>query len=992
MRQMKRTIALALSVTLLFLGVPPVGNLPTARADDSDIFIENHQANVLILLDNSASMAFGVQSSPFVVGAVYPPRQMCDDLKSNCETLKVYKGMGVHPSGGYPRYHLYANSIADVSSAAAQTSLFAGGYWVGKIKGSQVQLYTGNYLNFLYCTDPSYCSGGDSRIDIMKRVLSKLVQNVDGIRFGLMDFNQSPPGGHLVFEIGASKTDMLNGIAGITTGGGTPIGGQMRDAAAYFKGIFQGYPSPIQNSCQTNYVILITDGMQDDTASSNAVQVQAGVAFRQDHSNVLPGVQNVVTHTIGFAMEGAIDVGVDNLALAETALQATADNGGGEYQRAENEAKLEEALLKDIYKIMEGMFAFATPVVPTTSATGISRAYLAAFQTTTNPTQPFWRGYLKAFNRNESGQLMTVDGVPDETCTITLSDGTTKPCLAWEAGDVLSRKDPASRVIKTLSGTTLVDFNTTNVSSSALGVTDTERDNIVNFIRGVDVNDEDNNTSTTVRPWKLGDIYHSTPVLVSQPFLPSSDPTYRAFRLGHADRTPILIAGANDGMLHAFRESDGEELWAFVPPNLLPSLKRVAAKSGLHQFYVDSSPIAADVKVGDSWKTIVIFGERRGGNAYYALDITESGVPGFRWAFTDDKMSESWSEPVIGKVKMDSATGPTERYVAFFGGGYDTQSNNVHGKVVFAVDVWTGEKLWEYYEDGTSDDRQYMDYSVTGNPLALDLNNDGYIDRLYIGDVGGQLWKFDLSATATRSGGSTGLVTNWTGKRFFKASADPNPPADGEYYPSQPIYGTPNAAIATDGKLWLYFGTGDRNHPNNTSANRFYGIRDDQAGEHAMDQATTWTTSDLANATTAAPDIVTKKGWYVQLASTEKVVAAADIFNQVIYFTTFTPNASAASACGTGGTAKLYAVQMLTGFAALNWADGSVLGSTATAASVRGITIGEGMPTGSTVSVTDTSDAVFAVSIAGKSDGSLSILPAPAPANMRRILYWREVF
>jgi type IV pilus assembly protein PilY1 len=993
MTHMKKAIALALSLALLSLGVPPLGNLPWAHADDSDIFILNNRPNVLILLDNSESMAFGIQSSTYETNVHYPPRHMCLDLKADCIRETVYKSMGIHPSGGYPRYQVYATSIGDVNSAEAQTALSATGYWVGKIKGSQVSLYSGNYLNFLYCTNDPACSGSEARIDIMKRVLKKLIDNVDGVRFGLMDFNQSPPGAHMVFPISdtMTKTAKKSAIDGITTGGGTPLGGQMRDASAYYKGIYQGYPSPIQNACQSNYVILITDGLQTDTQSSNAVQVQAGIAFRQDHSTPWPGVQNLITHTIGFGISG----GADDLAQAEAALRETAANGGGTYFPAKDEAALEEALLKAVYQIMEGVFAFATPVVPTTSATGISRAYMAAFQTSSNPTQPFWRGYLKAFNRDEQGQVRTnADGTPDEACTLTFSDGSTKPCLAWEAGDVLNLKDPDSRQIKILSGTNLVDFTIGNVSPSDLGVaTAAERNNIVNFVRGRDVNDEDLDTNMTeARSWKLGDIYHSTPVLVTQPFLPSSDTTYRAFRTAHANRAPILIAGANDGMLHAFRESDGEEVWAFIPSNLLSALKRVAAPSGLHQFFVDSSPIAADVKINNVWKTIVIFGERRGGNAYYALDITEPGMPNFLWSFTDTKMSESWSEPIIGKVKMDSTTGSTERYVAFFGGGYDTQNNNSHGKAVFAVDVATGQKLWEYYNDGATDDRQYMNYSIPASPLALDLNSDGYIDRLYIGDVGGQLWKFDLSAAATLTGVTSGTVSNWTGKRFITASSDANPPAEGEYYPSQPIYGTPNAAIGSDGKLWLYFGTGDRNHPNNTSANRFYGIRDDQAGTHAMDQATAWTNSDLSNATSAAPNLTSTKGWYVQLASTEKVVAPPDIFNQVVYFTTFTPSAAAASACGTGGNAKLYAVQMLNGFAALDWTTGDVLGSSATATSARGTSIGEGMPTGSTVSLTDTTNGVFAVSIAGKSDGTVSILPAPAPDNMRRILYWRERF
>src|SRR5207249_8279372 len=106
----------------------------------------------------------------------------------------------------------------------------------------------------------------------------------------------------------------------------------------------------------------------------------------------------------------------------------------------------------------------------------------------------------------------------------------------------------------------------------------------------------------------------------------------------------VLIAGANDGMLHAFRETDGRELWAFIPPDLLASVKNLTSTSGDHLFYVDGSPIAADIKVSGSWKTIVLFGVRRGGNHYYALDITDTTNPTYLWRFTDSKLGETWSE------------------------------------------------------------------------------------------------------------------------------------------------------------------------------------------------------------------------------------------------------------------------------------------------------------------------------------------------------------
>ena len=346
-------------------------------------------------------------------------------------------------------------------------------------------------------------------------------------------------------------------------------------------------------------------------------------------------------------------------------------------------------------------------------------------------------------------------------------------------------KTASSRTIKSYASSALQNFTTSNtaITTALLGAADsTEKDQIINYIRGaVDYNDEDLDSNTSEqRPWKLGDIFHSTPVLVPPPFLTSTDSTYSTFKTSNASRTTILLAGANDGMLHAFQESDGEELWAFIPPNLLDQLKNLKALTGNRDYYVDASPVVADVKTGGTWKTIAIFGERRGGNKYYALDITDTSNPLYLWTFGDTNLGETWSEPAIGKVRMADGT---DKWAAFIGGGFDSTHANYNSGVktseaFFAVDLSDGTKLWEYYNaTGSTDDRQYMNFSIPGAPTAVDLNNDGYIDRVYIGDVGGQLWKFDVAPTggATLSGS---LITNWTGKRIFAAaSSQANPPA-----------------------------------------------------------------------------------------------------------------------------------------------------------------------------------------------------------------------
>jgi type IV pilus assembly protein PilY1 len=447
-------------------------------------------------------------------------------------------------------------------------------------------------------------------------------------------------------------------------------------------------------------------------------------------------------------------------------------------------------------------------------------------------------------------------------------------------------------------------------------------------------------------------------------------------------------------MLHAFRESDGEELWGFIPPDFLGNLKQLTISGGDHLFFVDGSPVAADVKIGGSWKTVVVFGERRGGRSYQALDITDPTNPTYLWSFTDSKMGETWSSPVIGKVQMADGT---VKFVAFVGGGYDTAQNNNTGKAVFAIDVATGAKLWEYYKTaGATDDRQYMNFSLPADVTAIDINPvDGYIDGLYVGDVGGQVWKFDLSHPATLA---SGLVNNWTGKRLFRAdTAGANPPAAGEYYPAQGIYAPIIPAYDNQKNLWIYFGTGDRNHPNNTTTpNRFYGIKDSTT----MTNGSALTEASLVDLTASSATVT--QGFYIRLlakdpsaptgsSATEKVLSAADVFNKLVYFTSFTPTST--SACGSGGgTAKLYAIQMLTGYAALDWAHGAAPLTTTDASVTRSKDIGTGIPSRPVVVITDTGTTITTSVIAATTSQQLPSNPAPPPTSMRQVLYWREMF
>jgi type IV pilus assembly protein PilY1 len=953
---------------------------PPALADDSDIFGANIQPNVLILLDNSGSMDDYIDSIPYDDNTSYPVIAKCGPLKNqNCDTGVVYKAVSNN------KYTVYATTVSGVNKSSARNALNNVGYWSGSISGSNVDLYLGNYLNYQIGFCSSVSCIGEKKIDIAKRVLKSLVDNVTGVRFGFMKFwmndtsgsgcnSNNHCGGSMVAQMGTSPSVMKAAIDAINPNGFTPLGEFMLDAGNYYKGaqLKNGntYTSPIQTTvgaCQPNFIILISDGLQNGYMD---VQNEAGNRFAQDHSSLFTGKQNVIVHTVGFALSAA-----DKSAGANTILQNAAKNGGGLFFETENSAQLEQALQAQIRSILAATFTFATPVVPTTSTTGSTKAYLAAFQS--DQSSPFWRGYLKAYQRDSNGLVpIGADGKP-----------TNAP--VWEAGSATSAIAPGTRVIKTVttvsnstSGTsttgtgTLSSFDKSNsaITYTKLGVANsTERDQVIDFLRGIDVTDEDNDANIAEdRAWKLGDIFHSTPVLVTPPVLALNDSSYQAFKSAQASRTKILIAGANDGMLHAFRESDGAEIWAFIPPDLLDNLQSLTAKSGEHLFFVDASPIAADIKVSGTWKTIVVFGLRRGGKYYYALDITDTTAPTFMWSFTDSRMGETWSEPAIGKVKIST----NDAYVMFVGGGYDTATNNASGNVFFAVDLATGQPLWSY-DNSASGDGTYMNFSLAANPTAVDLDNDGYVDHVYIGDVGGQLWKFEVSSTSTGS---------WQGKRLFAAaSSQTNPPAAGEFYPAQAFYAAPTLAFDNSHNVWVYIGSGDRNHPNNTSSNRFYGIRDIPMN------GTTKTETDLADVSTATGSNTTDTdGWFFQLGANEKTFAAGNVFNNTVLFSGFTP-ATTVTCEGGGGDARLYAVQMTTGYAAMNFSTGQALTSTDHTVA-KSTQIGSGIASMPVVIVNPPagSGSASASAITATTNQQLPNTPVPSPGFLKQVRSWRE--
>ncbi|MCX5856005.1 MAG: PilC/PilY family type IV pilus protein [Deltaproteobacteria bacterium] len=487
----------------------------------------------------------------------------------------------------------------------------------------------------------------------------------------------------------------------------------------------------------------------------------------------------------------------------------------------------------------------------------------------------------------------------------------------------------------------------------------------------------------------------------------------------------LIVAGANDGQFHAFKTSDGSEAWSFLPPNLLSKLKNIAhatePTTQTHQYFVDGPVTVADVWTGSGdgtsklvseWKTILVFGEGRGstdrlwssstscgaglvGNydsthtnycGYYALDITTPLSPAYLWntggkgvsintldATTQAPyMGDSWSRMMIGKVRYSSGSTVTaEKWVGFIGGGYSggnctASPCDTRGKGFFVIDLTDGSVLWSY----TLADNTSMVYSMPGQPAILDTDNDGFIDTAYLGDLGGNMWRFTFCPQPPPVPLPTGYTppsscntSNWVGSKFF------NPPS------IRPIYTSPSTTKDTSGNLWVYWGTGDKTDPTaSTTQDYFYAVKD-------LDRISTYSTVDTLGSDPYDPGS-TNPGFRIQLGISEKDLSDSTVFGGVVYFTTFTPSSST-DPCDQGGYAKLYGFKYTTG-------GGSLPGG------ARSTSIGSGIPSAPVISLKPgggtTPDLYVTVSGGGGTGASTSRINMnpPGVSNRTNMLYWLD--
>lgn len=434
------------------------------------------------------------------------------------------------------------------------------------------------------------------------------------------------------------------------------------------------------------------------------------------------------------------------------------------------------------------------------------------------------------------------------------------------------------------------------------------------------------------RASRLADIVHSSPVFVGKPNTPYPDnieaTPYSTFVNGAAaSRRKMVYVGSNGGMLHAFdADNNGTELFAYVPSTLFST----AANRGLHYltdpayshtWYVDLSATAADVYVGGNWKTYLVGGLRGGGKGVFALDVTNPssfGTADVRWEFTHSDLGYTFSD--IRVAKMNNG-----KWAAIFGNGYNNDpSGNGRAKLFILyldgsnlstpkiIDTGAGSMVNSNCADLASD------CNGLSSPAIADLNGDGTVDRIYAGDLHGNLWAFDVSSNNPASWDKAYTAP------LMKACTSGTCTLGNR----QPITARPALARhktmrvnSTQPNLMVYFGTGQylaNSDQTSTLQQTMYGVWD--GGANDLDRtALTPQTISLATVGSIPVRILsdndvnypTSKGWYIDLpTSKERMVTNPIALGDLVFFNTMIPSEEV---CGYGGSGWLMAVDQLNG-------------------------------------------------------------------------------
>jgi type IV pilus assembly protein PilY1 len=646
--------------------------------------------------------------------------------------------------------------------------------------------------------------------------------------------------------------------------------------------------------------------------------------------------QSLSTYTVGFGVDGSLSQTDIDKAKAATLnwtepkseqtttvddLKHAAHNSGGEYISVRDSADFSTKLRNVLLSIAGESSSQAGVAASTTILQTGTKKYVPYY------TTGEWWGNLSAVSLDPA---TGADIAPNAWNVVGL-DANGRPNGTTTIPSFSTRKV----FVYSNSTTMALSFNSTNmvtttglVGSNTNQATTTFTADMVNYIRG-DRSQEGSGKPFRERAALLGDIVNSRPTFVKNitdpnsayANLPSSaggGSSYTAYKATKAARTEgVLFVGANDGMLHAFAESNGAEKFAFIPRSVLGNLHLLTDKNYAlnHKMFVDGPLKESDAYIPTrnaagtfgtaTWTNVITGTTGAGAKAVFALNVTDPhNMLGHHAMWEVSHLTTGFGE--LGHVLSEVDTGVTASgdWVAVFGNGYSSASGKAS---LFLVNLSTGAKIKELTTNN--------DLSNGLGGVRLVRNANSQIIGAYAGDLLGNVWRFDLSGASS---------TNWgNGQLLFSAKSTPGANA-------QPITAAPAVFARNDGRTGyiVVVGTGrlltstDSDPANSTFKESAYGLWDTATfggtatfstitGRASLVQnssvlSSTSSTSDLYSVTSSTTvNWDTQKGWVLDYTVLEgqRSIYPVEALQTLVRIDTIAPRSNTSS-CTVDGQIK----------------------------------------------------------------------------------------
>lgn len=727
--------------------------------------------------------------------------------------------------------------------------------------------------------------------------------------------------------------------------GPTPVAALLEDLQFYIanhpdvRPVSGGVGDPFAD-CRTRYAVLVTDGQPN--ADFRDLDIFTGDTCEAGPPYICPYDTPETTTTLLCDMDasGECTGDIDGLFVigfnvtgdpaTVARLNGLADLGGtGDIVRTITGTSNGALFANDITSLREAMSAVldasaggtTTRTNPSFAAAGSTgsaqRQFNTGFQQGIAAGDP-WEGILERRRFECDGSLNVVEAPIDDSDRFhekiaqqglagTRKVYTVIPSVANAGGWIVGsgRSEMQSAGLPTIgtgagtpaeTGLTTVDFST-SITAGHLGVTTSaEVSDIVNHIEG-----------TGGRA--LSAIYHSSPVAVSAPDIDRPDESFNLYRnlTAVADRPTVLYFGTNDGVLHAVATEDniaqgisaGDELFAFVPPALFSKLD--AARTA-HQPMLDATPVVREVFTArlpgalpdaDQYRTVLVVGLRGGGNAYFALDVTNpidamTNGPKFLWQFSDPDMGDTYGTPAIAQV-LNNVSGSNERAAAILPGGTGiplggtcvappgvttgltgvrTQRRcwDTRGRALWVLDLYSGDLIREF------DSTDGISSPLTGSVVSYSGEVGVTASRAFMSDQDGMIWRLDMTSANP---------VDWDITPFHDVFYNEAPDF------GEPAYNPPVLSTDATGNVVLLQATGDVDVLDGTTANRVVSL-------------TEAINFDSTGSFDPATDVTATLNFEEVLRAGEQVTGPLALFGGVVYFGTFYSSASASNACNFG--------------------------------------------------------------------------------------------